>query len=120
MGIRRLFSYLKRHLKRVDLEQYKNLTCGIDGHHFLHTLKPILKKTIFKENSMVPIQRKFKKNILIKFLILLLIIILDTSSMTYKYVILTDITIDTQFLTISQIIFVGILSKYIIKHPFKN
>ena len=46
MGIRRLFSYLKSHLKRVDLEQYKNLTCGIDGHHFLHTLKPILKKTI--------------------------------------------------------------------------
>lgn len=78
------------------------------------------KKTIYIENSMVPIQRKFKKNILIKFLILLLIIILDTSSMTYKYVILTDITIDTQFLTISQIIFVGILSKYIIKHPFKK
>ncbi len=49
MGIRRLFSYLKSHLKRVDLEQYKNLTCGIDGHHFLHTLKPILKKTILDE-----------------------------------------------------------------------
>ena len=49
MGIRRLFSYLKRHLKIVDLEQYKNLTCGIDGHHFLHTLKPILKKTILDE-----------------------------------------------------------------------
>ena len=78
------------------------------------------KKEILKENSMILIQRKFKKNILIKFLILLLIIILDTSSMTYKYVFLTDITIDTQFLTISQIIFVGILSKYIIKHPFKK
>ena len=66
MGIRRLLSYLKRSLKRVNLIEYQGLRCGIDGHCLLHTYKHILKKVILDENPDFTILYKYISEQLIK------------------------------------------------------
>ena len=66
MGIRQLLSYLKRYLKKVNLNEYQGLTCGIDGHYYLHLYKYLLKKVILDENPDFTILYKFIAEQIIK------------------------------------------------------
>ncbi len=60
MGIYKLFSFIRKYLKPINIKEYEYQNCGIDGHYFLHKfLSKLGIKILEEEPDLTPIFRKF-------------------------------------------------------------